>query len=216
MWVAKIKLKHNCILGNRCEKYNVTLQSVAFSVFKQNGKTITSSMHYMSGAPKDINNFIKDLKKDKSVIRLDRKGDMFFLLEKADVKAVAYYTPKIIFVKPVLVRSDGYETWEIGSWEKDEVSRFINQVKKRIKDFKLIKFHRVNIDNVFFPKLMPKLTEKQKRAIELAIQEGYYKTPRKIDLRKLAKLMGISLATYQQHLRAAEEKLIPNMLAYFK
>jgi len=216
MWIAKIKLKHDCILGNRCEKYKVTLQSVAFSVFKQNGKTVTSSMHYMSGDLKNINNFINDLKKDKRVIKLDRKGDMFFLLEKADVKAVAFYTPKIIFIKPVLIRPDGYEIWEIGSWEKTEVSKFITKVEKIIKDFNLLKFHKVDIDNVFFPKLMPKLTAKQKRAIELAIQERYYKSPRKTNLRKLAKLMGVSLATFQQHLRAAEEKLIPNLLSYSK
>jgi len=214
MWIAKIKLKHECILGDRCEKYKVTLQSVAFSVFKQNGKTVTSSMHYMSGVPKNIDNFVKDLKKDKNVINVDRKGDMFFLLEKADVKAVAFYTPKIIFVKPVLVRSDGYEIWEIGSWEKTEVSKFISEVEKKIKNFNLLKFHKVDIDNVFFPKLMPNLTAKQKRAIELAIQEGYYKSPRKTDLRKLAKLMGVSLATFQQHLRASEEKLMPNILSY--
>ncbi len=216
MWVAKIKLKHDCILGNRCEKYDVTLQSVAFSVFKEDGKSITSSMHYMSGVPKNMDSFVNDLKKDETVIKLDRKGDMFFLLEKADVKAVSYYTPKIIFIKPVLIRSDGYEIWEIGSWEKAEVSNFIDRVERMIGDFTLLKFHKININNVFFPKLMPDLTEKQKLAIELAIQEGYYETPRKIDLRKLAKLMGVSLATFQQHLRASEKKLIPNILSYTK
>jgi len=216
MWIAKIRYKHDCILGNRCEKFKVSLQSFAFSVFKQNGKTVASSMHYMSGDSENIDEFVRGLKKDKNVIKLERKGDMFFLIEKADIKAVAFYTPKIIFVKPVLMDHKGYETWEIGSWEREEVSRFVNGVKKRINDFKLIKFHHVNIDNVFFPRLMPDLTSKQKRAIELAVQEGYYQSPRKVGLRELAKIMGVSLATYQQHLSAAEQKLIPNMLAYSK
>ena len=214
MWIAKIKLKHKCILGDRCKKFKITLQSVAFSVFRQNNRTITSSMHYMSGIPENMENFIDDLKKSKNVIKLERKGDMFFLLEKAEIKAVAFYTPKIIFVRPVLINPDGYEIWEIGSWERKEVSGFIDKVKKIIKDFKLLRFNNVNINNVFFPKLMPNLTSKQKMAIELAIQEGYYKRPRRIDLRRLARIMGISLATYQQHLRAAEEKLIPSMLTY--
>ncbi|GAI84170.1 unnamed protein product, partial [marine sediment metagenome] len=108
----------------------------------------------------------------------------------------------------------GYETWEIGSWEKGELSKFIKNVEKLSIEFKLLKFHKTNVDNVFFPKLMPNLTDKQKRSIELAIQEGYYESPRKIDLRKLAKKRNISLATYQQHLRTAEEKLIPNLLAF--
>jgi hypothetical protein len=111
---------------------------------------------------------------------------------------------------------EGYETWEVASWQRKTLEEFIDHVQKTIKNFKLLKFIEIKIDNVFFPRLMPNLTEKQKRVVDLAIEKGYYKNPRKIDLRKLAKLMNISLATYQQHLRTAEEKLIPNLLYYSK
>ncbi|MCX6707006.1 MAG: helix-turn-helix domain-containing protein [Candidatus Woesearchaeota archaeon] len=216
MWIAKFVIKHDCILGNRCEKFKVALQSVNFSVFKEKGRIITSSLHNISGNPKDIELFAKDLGKDENVINLERKGNIFLLIEKAEEKAVQFHTPKIIFIKPVLMDKKGYETWEVGSWEKEEVSKFINKVKKHIDDFRLIRFTNTKIDNVFFPKLMPDLTDKQKRAVELAIENGYYETPRKIGLRQLAKIMGVSLATYQQHLIVAEGKLIPNMLAYSK
>jgi len=216
MWIAKLKYKHDCILGNRCNKFNISLQSVAFSVFKKGKDYVSSSMHYISGKQENIEQFIKDLKKEKKVIKLERKGNTFFLLEKEHSKAVKFYSPKIIFIKPVLMDKNGYETWEIGSWNKKEVSSFIKKVRKNIKDFKLIKFSETKINDIFFPKLMPNLTNKQKQAIDLAIEEGYYNTPRKTDLRKLAKLMKISLATYQQHLRAAEEKLIPNILSFSK
>lgn len=212
MWIARIALKHDCLLGNRCEKFKVTLQSVAFSAFKEGSKTMTSSMHCMSGDAKNMDDFVADLKKDKNAVKLERKGDTFFLLEMANVKAVEFYTPKIIFVKPVVVDSNGRELWEIGTWEREELMKFVENVKQKISDFKLMNFHKIAIDNVFFPKLMPDLTAKQKRAIELAVGAGYYKTPRETDLRKLAKFMGISLSTYEQHLRAAEEKLIPNSL----
>jgi len=214
MWVAKIKYKHDCILGNRCEKFKVSLQSVVLSVFKEKGKILTSSMHYMYG--EKMNEFIADLQQDSKVIKLERKGNMFLLLEKADQKAVKHYIPKIIFIKPVLMDKLGYETWEIGSWEKEEVSKFYQSIKQEIKEVKLLKLSQTNLDNIFFPRLMPDLTDKQKQALELAIEEGYYATPRKIDLRKLAKLMKISLATYQQHLRTAEEKMIPNLFSYYK
>jgi len=216
MWIAKLRYKHECILGNRCQKYGITLQSVAFSVFKEKGRFVTSSMHYMSGDQKNIEKYIKDLKKDKNVIKLERKKDMFFLLEKADNKAVKFYTPKIIFIKPVIVNKEGWETWEVGSWERKEVSKFVEEVKKQMPFFKLLKFTNVKLDNVFFPRLMPDLTEKQRTALELAIAEGYYTTPRKTNLRKLAKMMKISLSTYEQHLRVVEEKLIPNTLAFSK
>ncbi|MCX6742071.1 MAG: helix-turn-helix domain-containing protein [Candidatus Pacearchaeota archaeon] len=216
MWVAKFVYSHDCILGNRCKKFKVSLQGVAFSVFKEKGRTITSSMFQASGEETDINQFFIDLKKDKNVIKLERKGHTFLLHEKAEKKAVKHYNPRIIFIKPVLINEKGEETWEISSWEKSEVSKFFYSVKREMKNFKLLKFVNIPLDNVFFPRLMPNLTEKQKHAIELAVYQGYYTSPRQIDLRKLAKLMKISLATYDQHLRAAEEKLIPNLLYYTK
>jgi len=214
MWIAKFIIKHDCILGNRCEKFKVTLQGSNPSVYKEKGKVVSSSMQYMSGEPENINQFVKDLSKDKKVIRVERKGDMFFLLEKSEDKAVQFYNPKILFTKPVLMDKQGYETWELASYERKEIENFLEKVEKHFDNYKLLKLKEVKIDNIFFPRLMPNLTELQKRAIELAIQNGYYKTPRKIDLRKLARLMNLSLSTYQQHLRAAEEKLIPNILYY--
>jgi len=214
MWVAKIRFKHDCILGNRCEKFNIALQSVAPSVYNENERTVTSSMHYMSGNPKDMDSFISDLEKEKDVLKLERKGNMFMLLERADSKAVGFYTPKIIFIKPVLIDEKGFETWELGAWDKKELTDFIGNVKKVMPRVSLEKLALNKIDSVFFPKLMPNLTDKQKRAIELAIKNGYYESPKRIDLRKLAKLMGIALSTYQQHLQSAEEKLIPNIFSY--
>lgn len=214
MWVAKFKYKHDCILGNRCKSFKITLQSVAFPVFVQNGERVVSSMHYMSGNQKNLDQFIQDLKSDEKVIKLEQNGNLFFLLEKAKRKAVQFYSPKLIFIKPVLMDQLGYELWEIGSWEKEQVSHFITSIKGQVQDFRLLKFNKVKLDEVFFPRLMPNLTGKQKRAIELAIAEGYYKRPKKTSLRKLAQSMGVSLATYQQHLQTAEEKLIPNLFAY--
>ena len=216
MWVAKFSYHHDCILGDRCKKFKVMLQSLNFSTFKNKNKILTSSLHYLSGEQKNIENFIEYLKKDKNVLKLERKGNTFLLLERAKSKAVKFYNPRIIFIKPVLTNKEGTETWEIGSWEKSEVSKFFYNVKREMKDFKLLKFMNIPLDSVFFPRLMPNLTDKQKQAIELAIREGYYFSPRQIDLRKLAKIMKVSLSTYEQHLRAAEEKLIPNLLYYTK
>ena len=192
----------------------MTIQGVAFSVFRENNQVFSSSMLDLSGDGKDIQKFFADLKKDKEVVKLEVKGSTCLLIEKAKSRAVQFYNPKLIFIKPILMDNQGFEYWEVASWDKPVVSDFIRKVQSHIEDFKLIRFHQTSIDNVFFPKLMPKLTDKQKQAMELAISEGYYQTPRKTDLRKLAKLMKLSLATYQQHLRAAEQKLIPNLLSY--
>ena len=67
------------------------------------------------------------------------------------------------------------------------------------------------MESIVFPKVMPNLTDKQKNAIELAIKSGYYESPKRISLRQLAKQSKLALSTFQQHLSAAERKLLPNI-----
>jgi predicted DNA binding protein len=214
MWLAKFTFTHDCILGNRAKKFGLELQGINFSTFMQGSKVLNSSMFSMTGETNAKNRFIKDLQKDKSVARIERKADTFFLLEHQENKAAGFHNPRILFVKPVLVEKNGWEIWEIASWDREDLARFIRKVKTKMATFKLIKFVRIPIDDVYFPRLLPDLTEKQKFAIELATREGYYTTPRKTDMRTLAKIAKISLATYQEHLRRAEEKLIPHLLNY--
>ena len=68
--------------------------------------------------------------------------------------------------------------------------------------------------DLFIPHIMPKITEKQKEAIQLAIREGYYDFPRNIHLNELSKITGVSRVTYLEHLRKAECKIIPEMFGY--
>jgi predicted DNA binding protein len=213
MWVAKIKLKHDCVLGNRCEKYNVSLLAFSPVAFKEKDKIVTQSFHCMFGQPKDIDAFYNDLKKDKEVVKIERKKNMFFLIEKADNKTVGFFTQKLVLIKPILIDTKGYEYYEIGSWEKSELSEYIKKTKSKIPQTELLKLTNSKIDNIFFPKMMPDLTDKQKQAIELAIKSGYYESPKKISLRQLAKQSKLSLSTYQQHLSTAERKLLPNILS---
>ncbi len=131
MWVAKIKFKHNCILGNRCEKHNVSLLIFSPTAFFEKNKTLTSSFHCMFGEKKNIDAFYNDLKKDKDVVKIERKKNMFFLIEKSDNKAVGFFTSKIIQIKPVVINTHGDEFWEIGSWEKNELSEFIRKTRKK-------------------------------------------------------------------------------------
>lgn len=52
------------------------------------------------------------------------------------------------------------------------------------------------------------LTEKQRAAVELAIEEGYYKRPRETSLEEMAGDLDISQQALSQRLGAVEEKLI--------
>ena len=59
---------------------------------------------------------------------------------------------------------------------------------------------------------IPKLTNKQRFAVELAIEKGYYEYPRKISVQELAKISKSPRSTFQEHLRKAESKLMKILL----
>lgn len=217
MWVAKIRLRHDCIIGNRCEKYDVMLQSLDLAEQNDKGQTLTSSIHQLIGEEKNIKRFIDDLKNDKRTHHLERNGNTLFLIESAKKKPVSQFIKKKIFViKPMVTDTHGYEYWEIASHAKEELMNFIKKVKPLVDEFELLSLMNTPLQNVYFPKIMPKLTALQKKALELAITEGYYETPKKTNLRALAKLSKVSLATYQKHLQKAESKIIPDVLSFLK
>ncbi|HLC71107.1 MAG TPA: helix-turn-helix domain-containing protein [Candidatus Nanoarchaeia archaeon] len=216
MWLVKIKLKHDCIIGNRCETFGITLQSLDLTEEKKDGKVITSSIHQLLGEPKEILRFVADLKKDPNTKYVELNGNSLFLVDTARKKPVSEFSKRMFYVKPVIIDTQGYEHWEIASHQKEELMKFIQKVKPLMDEFELLTLKNTPLQQVYFPKVMPDLTELQKKALELAVKEGYYQAPKKIGLRQLAKIMKISLATYQKHLQKAESKVIPDVLSLLR
>jgi hypothetical protein len=56
------------------------------------------------------------------------------------------------------------------------------------------------------------ITEKQQEAMELAMEAGYYETPRQSDLGEIASELDISESAASQRLNAAETKLVKSFL----
>ncbi len=62
------------------------------------------------------------------------------------------------------------------------------------------------------PLFLPKLTEKQARALLAAHDRGYYDFPRKATTEELSLSLGIARSTFQQHLNRAEDHVMRAML----
>lgn len=216
MWIAKLALKHDCILGNRCKKFGVVIQSLDLNEEKKKDKILTSSIHQLIGEESNIKKLILNLKKDKRTKYLEFNGNTLFLVESSKEKPVSEFSKKMFFVRPVVIDQEGYEYWEIASHEKEELMKFIHKIRPLTEEFELISIQNKALQNVYFPKVMPKLTALQKKALELAIRQGYYATPKKTNLRALAKISKISLATYQKHLQKAESRIMPDLLSFLK
>lgn len=217
MWLLKLKIKHDCTIGNRCEKFNVISYSIPLGNWKGNGYSFTSERHTLEGKPEAIRKFFSGIRKDKRVTNLEISGNTLFFIGKSREKIPSYfYTQKMFFTKPVFVDEQGYEYWEVASYDRNVLNKFLKGLKKqRYEHLQMLQFRNVKLDNIYFPAIAPDLTEKQKQVFELAVKEGYYDIPKRTDLKRLAKSMKLSIATYQEHLKRAEAKVIPRFKAIF-
>ena len=210
MWLAKFKIWHKtCILRPRCIKFQVTDFVYLINSWIEKRKFYYTELHILQGAEENKNKFIKELKKEKEIIRLEQVGNHIFTLNEETLKKQFYspvFDPRIIYVKPVVQRIDGYEDWEMACWDKEPLMKIM---KIPTFDVKLISIEDVKLTDIFIPSIYPKLSPKQREAIELAVKQGYYNYPRKIDLEKLGKIAKVKRQTFQENLRRAEKKLIP-------
>ena len=216
MWVAKFKIWHkNCLLRPKCVKHQVTDFVYLINSWIEKKKFYYTELHILQGKEENKKRFIRDLKKEKSIKKLEQRGNYVFTLNEEPIEKQYYspvFDPKIIQVKPVSQRSDGFEDWELACWDKKTLMKIMDVP---VFNVKLIYIKQTKLSNIFLPQIYPKLAPKQKEAIELAVKHGYYQYPRKIDLEKLAEMAKVKRQTYQENLRRAEKKLIPFLTENF-
>ncbi len=215
MWVAKLRVfNEKNIFIQLTRKYNITLTGYPLSYFKEKDRLLLFVAGNVFGEDKNKEKALEALKKDERIREIETKKDFLIGLIEQPLFTEPFYDPEIIHVKPVFVSSEGYQDWEIASWNREKLSKVI-EVSKKIQG-KLLKLRQEKISNISIRSIFPELTSKQKKAFELALKNGYYEFPRKTELKELAKEFGVSISTYQAHLRKAERKIMEFSVSYLK
>ena len=215
MWKLKVRLKHDCIIGNRCEKFGVKDTGISFNIHREKGKTYSPQIHTIYGEDKKIKKFLRDLEKDKRVTHFESEGNSFFCVEvRKDKVPSTFKTEKLIFVTPTIVDDEGYETWEVASWKRKNLMDFFHNLEKNVdvNNINFMGINKIKLTDVYYPHLMPNLTKNQKRALDLAFENGFYDYPRKSNMKHLAKIAEVSVPTFFEHLKKAEKKIIPDLI----
>jgi predicted DNA binding protein len=209
MWEAKIKIEGSeSLIGSAMKKSGASGSGYPISSKQLKDGISVFFMGILEGTEEQKDKFIEEIKKHPRMIHFEREGDQIISQILEPLRLESSFNPHLIHTEPVVIKEDGTEYWSIGSWKREHLTDFIESLEKS-HNAELIKISKKKITNFSFISSNPPISIKQKMAIELAIKEGYYKYPRKIELRKLAKISGISYSTYQAHLRKAEMKLIP-------
>lgn len=209
MWVLKLKVdSEKQFVGALAIKHKVSIASYTLSYYKDKKWLYLYACGFVFGENKK--EFVKDLKKQSFAINYEFKNDFGIGLIKQPLYTEPFWDPKVIRLSPIIINyKEKKHIWHLGSFDKKPLMRIFQLAKKKL-GAKLIKLKQEKIDNISVTSAMPNLTKQQRKAFEIAMNNGYYSYPKKIDLESLAKIMKVSYSTYQEHLRKAEAKVIPH------
>ncbi len=214
MWILKFTNWHKtCVIRPLCVKHDVTDLVYLINQWQDKEHWYYTELHILQGSSEAKKKFLHDMKKDPTTKNIEPCGEHIITLNARPITKKFYSTlfdPRIIHVKPVVQRADGFEDWELASWDKEPLMKVLKIPEFEIK-VKCIQ--QEHLQDIFLPHIHPKLPPKQREAIELAVKEGYYDVPRLTDIAQLAKIAKISRPTFQEHLQRAEKKLVPFLVA---
>ena len=211
MWVLKLKLDASKqLMGSLAMKYNVSMTGYPLSYYKDKKFLYLVSAGLILGDEEDKKQVLRELKKNPEILEYEAEGDFIINISKQPLFTEPVYNPRIIRPEPVIISPKGYHIWTLASFDRKLLEKVIDFTEKKL-GAKILKFKQEKISNISFTKLLPDLTDNQKKAMEIAISHGYYDYPKKINMEALAKMMNISYSTYQAHLKKAESKLIPHI-----
>lgn len=210
MWVLKVKFDSRVQFNGRLAiKHKVSMTGYPLSYHKDKKWMYLMLCGFMFGPEKNKKAVLRDLKRQG--MKVEMENDFIITENRQPLYLEPLYDPRIIRTKPTIINyKEKCHTWEIASFDKEVLTKAFSIMKKHLKG-RLLKFKKEKISNISILRMIPKLTEKQKKALEIAINNGYYSYPKKVKMEKLAKLMGCSYSTYQAHLKKAEGKLIPHV-----
>src|SRR3989344_1497092 len=201
MWVMKLNVPSETqFLGRMAIKHKVSMTGYILSHYQEGRWIYSTACGFMFGDEQSKNALIKDMKTQPEFVKIEMKGDFGIIVTKQPLIAEPLYNPRIIWIEPIIINyKEKMNMWHLGSFDKKLLEKVYTFAKKHFYA-KLIKFKEEKISNVGILSVMPDLTDKQKHALEIAINNGYYDYPKKIKMEQLAEIMGISYSTYQAHL----------------
>lgn len=117
--------------------------------------------------------------------------------------------------QPPTVHRDGWEQYSLIAFDEDDIralhadleaDREIDVVSKTgLEETEIPHSLLTPIDQLF-----GELTDRQLAALQLALEAGYYEQPRTCSISELAERTTVARATFEEHLRKAENKLLRN------
>ncbi len=208
MWVADFRMWHESHMLDVTRKHEVRFGAYYLNWFTDRGKRFVNKLLFIEG--RDWEAALKELAADPRIRVIYLKGNqMLYSIPELESFHASILDRTVISLKPQYAEK-GFEYWTLGSTQKKALLDLVKKVNslKGKAGIELLSL-REEDPNFFAQGALESLTRLQREAVLAAFNAGYYEYPRKADLKKLAKRLGVPRTTLTEHLRKAEAKIMP-------
>ena len=194
IWVTELPKRHNI--------------SIKMVNRRPAGRQGVRDLVEMSGSQEDLELILAELKKEPWVKSFDldfvESGKLVGEVVTYKCLACASLLSANCHLVSANVRPDGTVNWRVMTSDRDAVKKLVSELKKHRCEVELLKITPIDEREV--------LTGRQEEIIMMAFERGFFETPRKVKLKDLARLTGVSQATLSEILRKGQKKIVVEFL----
>ena len=123
--------------------------------------------------------------------------------------------------RPPTIHRQGWEHYTVTAFDEGDVRALLGELEAD-RDVEVLSKTSMTAQQTAHglqapvDQLFEDVTERQRAALRLALERGYYEQPRQTSLRDLADQTTLARSTYEEHLRKAENKLLTNLGQYLR
>jgi predicted DNA binding protein len=214
-----LRIKHDCPFGSISEKHPSARICIWYTPDHETIEILTEN-------PKERGPIIREFSRLVDILEENFEGNQTHLvttrfpwtLENCVTKNIESFNLLCI---PPEVYEKGWEHYHVIAFRHEDFQGFLKSVEE--KGFKvevllkstfngfLVNSLALNADAVF-----SNLTGKQREALLISYDHGYYKMPRKASLTAIAKTRRIPRTTFEEHLKKAENKIVAGLIPYLR
>ena len=213
------KVTHDCPFGNISRRFPSLKMFVWCNREHEVVEVIVEKLEEYSVVMEEISKIggIIEEASDRHKVHLITKR-CFCTMENSVGKNIDAFN--LLHVSPVIYKQ-GWEYYRAIAFRHEDLKRLLQRLEEKGFVFEILR--KVPFDGFIASSLtltadalFSDLTEKQMDALLTAYMLGYYKLPRKADVKTIARKKRVPRTTFQEHLKKAENKLVASLVPYIQ
>ncbi len=203
---AIVKIDH-CWLSKICIKYPLIAEVITTYSDPENPEYMWEEVKLFTlrmFKTDEIKRIIEDIKRLQYICDikiLDYNITLIHLLTRVKKCPVYYILEKSMFsYSKEIITPNGNIVLRLKAKKRSQIDKILNKLERKTDDFTVSEVSKVKKEE--------ELTLLQDRVIRMAWYLGYYDIPKKVTIKDMSKILGISPATLHEILQRAERKII--------